>query len=138
MRPRIAVAVATLGLVAAALLAGCGTAGGGTGELGGTSWTAVSIDGVDTIPEARPTITFAKDGTVGGSSGCNQFSGPYSIDGGSITIGTLTSTQIGCDEPRMSQEATFLGALGGATTWTKPADGELELSGAGRILLRSG
>ena len=138
LRRAVRAALAAAWLGSAVVLAGCASGPGGTGELAGTSWTATSIDGVDTIAQARPTIRFAPDGTVGGSSGCNQFSGPYRIDGETISIGQLASTQIGCDEERMAQEAAFLGALGGATTWSRTGAGELELSGTGRVVLRAG
>lgn len=137
-RPAGVLAGLVAALLVATLAAACSTGGGGTGELSGTFWTALSIDGTATIEQARPTIRFAPDGTVGGTSGCNQFSGPYRVDGGAIDIGELASTKVACDEERMTQESTFLSALAGATSWRRNEAGELELSGAGDIVLRAG
>lgn len=134
-RSRVGLAALALATV---LLAGCSPAGGGGGELSGTSWTALTIDGTSTIEQARPTIRFAPDGTVGGSTGCNQFSAPYRVDGATIEIGVATSTQIGCDDERGAQEAAFLSALGGATSWETTEAGELTLSGASEIVFRAG
>ena len=57
--------------------------------------------------QARPTLTFAGDGTVSGTSGCNQFSGAYRRDGGSLQFGGLSSTLMGCDGERGAQETAF-------------------------------
>lgn len=45
--------------------------------------TVVSIDGRPTVPDARPTMTFAQDGTVSGSAGCRSMAadGRLRLDG---------------------------------------------------------
>jgi len=65
------------------------------------------------------TAEFADDGTVSGSSGCNNFTGSYVLDGSKVTIGPLASTRKLCDSPQgvMEQEAGFLAALQSAATW---------------------
>ena len=78
---------AVVALVAlAAFVAACAPIGADDANrpLENTSWTVNSIAGAPTLPEARPTLTFAADGTVSGTSGCNQYSGAYRRDGGSI------------------------------------------------------
>ena len=126
-------------LLAAIAIAGC-SLGGDTanGGLGGTSWTAVTLDGQPTLAQARPTIRFTVDGTVSGTTGCNQFSGPFRTDGGTIVVGELAATKIGCDGERGDQEHAFLAALGGARAWNLTATGDLEIEGGGRITLRPG
>lgn len=128
-----------LSLVVAALsMAGCTLFGddNANGGLGGTSWTVTSIDGRPTLAEARPTIRFAVEGTVSGTSGCNQFSGPFRTDGDRLIVGDVMSTKIGCDAPRGAQEQAFFAALAGARGWRLTADGGLELGGAVPIALR--
>ncbi|MCU1456462.1 MAG: protein of unknown function Meta and HslJ [Actinomycetia bacterium] len=61
--------------------------------------------------------TFAS-GKVSGSTGCNQFSGAYTLPGASaIKIGTLTQTAKGCAAPLQTQEQQYLAALGLAVTY---------------------
>lgn len=122
-------------------LSACALDGGdnANGGLGGTAWTVVAIDGQPTLAEARPTIRFAFEGTVSGTSGCNQFSGPFRTDGDRILVGELMATKIGCDDPRGNQEQVFLAALSGVTRWRLTEDGGLELAGPEHLLtLRAG
>lgn len=79
------------------------------------------------------TAIFSPDGTVGGSGGCNTFSGPYTIDGDGIKIGTLNSTAMACTEEIDTQEQQYYAALAAATTWSSTANG-LELrDGSGAL-----
>ena len=50
---------------------------------------------------------------VGGSSGCNTYDGPYTINGNLVAIGPLATTRMACDEAIMGQETAFLAALQG-------------------------
>jgi heat shock protein HslJ len=56
------------------------------------------------------TATFTAD-SVAGDSGCNTYSGGYTLDGDQVTIGPLASTMKACDEAIMTQETQFLTAL---------------------------
>lgn len=124
----------------AAMLAACSPSGDDTanGGLGDTSWTVISIDGQDTLPEARPTMSFAAGGTVSGSGGCNHYSGAFRTDGDRIAFGQLSSTLMGCEGERGQQEAVLLKALDGAATWRQTENGDLEIGGILRIVARPG
>jgi heat shock protein HslJ len=50
------------------------------------------------------TAKFTAD-SVGGNSGCNNFSGPAKVDGTSIAIGPLASTMMACADPAVDQQA---------------------------------
>jgi heat shock protein HslJ len=130
----------TLLIGVAAMLAGCSLIGDDTanGGLGNTSWTVVSIAGQPTILDARPTMTFAPEGAVSGTGGCNQYNGSFQTDGDRITIGPVSSTLMGCEDERGRQETAFLSGLQGATTWRQGADGNLVLDGAGEIVAQPG
>ena len=91
------VAVLTL----ACSLRGDDTANGG---LANTSWTVRSISGAPTVGAARPTMSFAPDGTLSGSTGCNQYSARFRTDGSAITIVQTSSTAAGCPGDRGPQE----------------------------------
>lgn len=119
-------------LLVAGIAAACGVIGGDDANgspLEGTSWTVVSIAGAPALPEARPTLTFAADGSVSGSTGCNQYSGAYRRDGASLSFGGIASTLMGCNGDRGLQETAFLAALNGAESWDHGPDG-LRISGA--------
>jgi heat shock protein HslJ len=135
---RRALVVATAALVAATVVACSLGDDNANGGLANTSWTVLSIAGAATLGEARPTMTFAPDGTVSGSGGCNQYSGQYRTDGSAISVGEVSATLMGCDGERGLQEGAFLSALQGATSWRQAGDGNLHLSGAGDILAEPG
>jgi putative lipoprotein len=60
---------------------------------------------------------------VSGDTGCNRFSGSYTVDGQNITIGPLASTRAACpDEELQQQETDFLAALELATTFQVTGD----------------
>ncbi len=63
------------------------------------------------------TAIFTAD-QVSGSSGCNTFSGGYTIEGATLTIGPLASTMKACaDEATNEQEQQFLAALQASTAF---------------------
>ncbi len=114
------------------------TAGIPTAQLEGTDWRAASLlmDGLLTrVPGDVPVTLRLEDGRAGGVAACNTYSGGYSLDGASLLFGPLASTEMACEEPRMSIEAAFLEALG-ATTTQRLTGGQLELmDGAGTTLV---
>jgi heat shock protein HslJ len=90
--------------------------------LAGTSWrvtgynngrqAVVSVDAGATL-----TLQFSADGSVGGSGGCNRYTGTYTTSSGGLRFGPLGATRRACVEPEgvMEQEAAFLRALGTAS-----------------------
>lgn len=91
--------------------------------LAGTSWRVTAYNNgqeavVNVLEETALTMTFAAEGTVSGSAGCNTFSGPYTAEGGKVTLGPLAATMRACLEPGvMAQEKAFLAALESAGTY---------------------
>ncbi len=105
-------------------LAGCSSSqspGGGT--LTGQVWALTDVAGKTPIQDTGITIQFGTDGTVSGSSGCNQYSGTYTASGSSLTINTpLASTMMACAEPVMVQETAYQTALAGVKAYTVKGD----------------
>ncbi len=65
-------------------------------------------------------ITFDPSGTVSGNSGCNRFTGTYSLDGAAVTIeGDVASTMMACEPDAQALEEQFLTALGNVTGWER-------------------
>ena len=85
--------------------------------LEGPTWlleTYVDLAGqpTESLPDTRVTATFA-DGEVNGSAGCNNYFGPYQVDGSSLTAGPLGSTMMACFlEEVVLQETAYLANLG--------------------------
>jgi heat shock protein HslJ len=98
--------------------------------LAGTSWDLAEMGGTADFAHLVPTIDFGLDGSVSGFAGCNTFSGPFRTDGGSLTLGPLATTEIGCQRPASEVESTYLAALAGVSTWSIGAEGVLLLGGA--------
>jgi heat shock protein HslJ len=87
-------------------------------DLAGTSWEAVNFHTgsqaiVGVITGTTLTAEFGRDGTIAGKSGCNNYTGSYSVDGDKIKIGPLASTMMACTDPEgvMEQETQYLAAL---------------------------
>jgi heat shock protein HslJ len=57
------------------------------------------------------TVVFSADSTVGGSAGCNGFSGRYTTAGDSLSFSPLATTRMACKKYVMAQEHVFLDAM---------------------------
>lgn len=79
------------------------------------SWQLVSgtVDGTEIpIVETHPiTIDFEED-QASGVSGCNNYSGSYTLDGSSIEFGNVVMTEMACLDPGvMEAEAAYSAGL---------------------------
>lgn len=95
-------------------------------------WRAVggTVDGTP-VSLVDPGITMKIDGDqIGGVAACNQYGGSIRIDGGTISIGALSMTEMACEEPRMALENTFLTSLARVDGFTL-VGGALTLTGDG-------
>ena len=90
-------------------------------------WHAIEIDGRAAIPAdvaRRPSLQFVPDSNrVTGSTGCNRFTGPYTVSGSLLTFGTMAMTRMAClDSALDHQETAFAAALGTSTRYAIVAD----------------
>jgi putative lipoprotein len=95
-------------------------AAGSTGnadKLVGPTWVAEDIGGGGVIDRLQSSISFTAEGQVHGSGGCNNFTGRYTLDGKTLSLGPLASTRKACPPAIMEQEARFLEALGKTRTY---------------------
>jgi heat shock protein HslJ len=86
--------------------------------LVGPDWHVTGINNgkqavSSTITGSVVTATFAADGSVTGSAGCNLYNATYTLDGTALKVSAPVSTRRFCDKPDgvMEQEAAFLAAL---------------------------
>lgn len=104
-------------------------------SLRGVLWVLASGLDVAGGERAAPSATFA-NGTVAGSTGCNRFTGTYTIDGDKLEIGRVATTRMACAPPADAVEREYLAALGRVAAW-RTETGELALVDAnGAELLR--
>jgi len=124
-------------LVLSLALAACTAGNGGAADLIG-SWKLTAYGPANSttpaVPDTEAGITFNKDGTVTGNSGCNGFGGSYKVDGDKIAFSEIVSTLIACDEARMQQESAFHQVLTDTATY-KIAGITLTLSNNGMVLV---
>lgn len=97
-----------LALAAVVLVASCSSTPEKPEPLEVTAWQVAGDS------SARPiTLQFdAHEKRVSGFSGCNRFSGPYTLDHNQLSFGALMSTKMACmDNARNKTEQVFLDAL---------------------------
>lgn len=91
-------------------------------SLAGSSWNVIALNnqtgGVQSVLiDSDPTLIFDEDLGVSGSTGCNNFFGIYSTDGGAIEFSGLGATEMYC-ETTAEQEVWMMTALADATTYS--------------------
>ncbi|MBB1516799.1 META domain-containing protein [Tessaracoccus sp. MC1679] len=97
-------------------------------ELADTTWAITSYnDGsaaVSPLADTETELTFADDGTLSGTGGCNRLLGSYTAGDGEISFGTIATTQMACMTPEglMDQEAAIVAALESAATYSIEGD----------------
>jgi heat shock protein HslJ len=101
--------------------------------LAGTSWALAEMAGTADFAHLVPTIAFGVDGTVSGFAGCNTFTGSFTTDGATVTMGPLATTKMACVPPGSEVESAYLGSLAGVRSWKIDA-GKLTLEND--VLLR--
>jgi heat shock protein HslJ len=106
------------GLVAATLATGLllATAGPALAGDSGAPLRSPVGDWRTSTMGVKQTITFDDEGRVYGDSGCNRFTGGYTVKGDRITIGPLASTMMFC-EGKMDAEQSFLTRLQDAESY---------------------
>src|SRR5262245_31399603 len=115
MRSMLVGALLVLGLVA-----GCGGDDGAESSdeasFVGVPWVLAAGLDVQGWEKAPPSATFA-DETIGGSTGCNRFTAPFTVDGDSLELGNIAATQMACIPPFDTVERAYLAALGKVASW---------------------
>jgi len=81
--------------------------------LTNNSWALSSLKGkgiaLDQAAGAVPSLNFLEDGKLAGFTGCNNFSGNFSLEGSAVTLDPGALTKKACPG---SDEQDFLSALG--------------------------
>ena len=119
---KVVVLLAVLLVLASATACGEDEAGSPTPEsLQDVPWLLASGVDVAGWEKVTPSATFM-DGSVTGSTGCNRFTAPYTLDGGSLEIGEVASTRMACAPPADTVEREYVAALGQVKAWRSEND----------------
>ena len=109
--------------------------------LADTNWNIINFNNgnqavTSLLPDTHANVSFGSDGQMNGNAGCNNFSGSYSVNGNSISVGQPASQRVSCADPEgiMDQEAQILAALQSASTFTVSGN-QLELRSGDQIAL---
>lgn len=134
MRPLRLVIVGLAVVTALSACAHSTESGGGEPQptLAGSSWvlSEVAIDGTMTAAvDASASINFDAGGALFGSTGCNRYTGNWTLDGSVLTLDPGATTMMACAPDLQAQEAAVLAALA-ATTGYSAADQKLTLKNA--------
>jgi heat shock protein HslJ len=116
----IGIALVTVGIVVAAC-----SSGGSGGTIEGINWKLTSYDfgGTETAaPDGFVVDATFKDGKVAGFSGCNVYNASATVDGAKLTIGKAATTAMACEPTATDLEASYLGNLSNAATFTATTD----------------
>ena len=121
------------------LLSACAAQSSESSALQGT-WKLTQYGSADVmmpaVEDADASLTFADDGTVSGSAGCNSLGGTFEVKGSEITFGPITSTLMACDDARNAQESFVTQVLTGAAQY-EANDQTLTISNGDKVLVFS-
>jgi len=94
------------------LLAACATTASAPPALDGTRWRLASADAGPLAQEAAREVTAEFTGDrAAGFSGCNQYTGPYTLSGSTLTVGAVVATKRGCLGPGSEIERAWFDLL---------------------------
>jgi len=106
--------------------------------LTGQQWILSGLAQGQTVTEnrldAEITAEFAA-GRISGSAGCNRYFANYEADEATLTLGSIGSTRMSCDEVRNQREAEFLTALASVTGYRIQRNSLILLDAQGNVLL---
>ncbi|WOE73792.1 META domain-containing protein [Alterisphingorhabdus coralli] len=99
-------------------------------SLQNSQWQFVSLNGQPAVQAERSELVFEGD-RIAGSTGCNRFSGSYSLSDGQLTANQpLALTRMACMGAVDQQERTMMEMFSGPLSVSMDGQGQLVLTGA--------
>lgn len=102
----------------------------------GRHWTIAAIGGTPTVAAHPADITFSAEGRAFGSTGCNRFTGGFTLDGAALRFGAVAGTRMACEAAAMDQEHRLHQALDRVRGWRSEGAALLLTGEGGAVLLR--
>ena len=88
------------------------------------------------IDNSYLTITLDEDGRAFGTSGCNHFTGGFTLDGAALRFGPVAGTRMACAPPAMAQDQHLHAAFDRVRGWRTDGTALLLTDEGGAALLR--
>ena len=118
MKKIIAVTLAALAIAGVLMANGCESL---KSPLVDRSWVLTSYESPDAV--VHPVVAGSKTGQVTGSGGVNSYGGAFHIDHLSVTVDTITRTEMASTNPALNQqENDFFKALEKAESYAPDHD----------------
>jgi heat shock protein HslJ/uncharacterized membrane protein len=90
-------------------------------------WRVIRL-GSEPLPQGvTATVVFDREGRASGRSGCNRFTGAYTLSGEGLSFGQIAGTRMACPPAEMETERRFLDLLQKVTRATPGENGQLRL-----------
>ncbi|MGJ7511158.1 META domain-containing protein [Variovorax sp. GT1P44] len=124
-------------LLAAGLLAGCGSGISLDEAIEGPVWRLEQLGGEAVAPtgdpQRDPQVQFdRRNGRLSGSGGCNRLTGTFERSGSTLKMSQLASTRVACADPaRSASETQFFAALQATASYRMQGPSQLSLLDAG-------
>lgn len=113
----IKLGIIAIGSMAILMLSACAPSTSGQ-DLTSSIWLLGELNGEGLIEGTTITAQFDETGSVGGTSGCNNYNTTYEVSGNQLTFNEpIASTMMACPEPVMEQERDFLVVLAETATF---------------------
>jgi heat shock protein HslJ len=141
MRSTLTAVVIALVLIAAACGEGDRDGVGGdepAADLWGREFVSVASEagGRELVAGTRISLRFDESGGLGAHAGCNTMgSDDVDLDGGRLRVGSMMTTDMGCDPPSHAQDEWLSTFLASEPSWSLEGDTLLLESGDTRIEL---
>ncbi|MEO1089481.1 MAG: META domain-containing protein [Pseudomonadota bacterium] len=103
-------------------------------SLAGSEWVPVTFGDVVVSDEVEQFVQFGDEGQVSGTGGCNRFTGSYTVDGTTLTIGPLAATRMMCPPVAMEREQAFFGAMDSTASFLRDGIALTLFDEAGTVL----
>jgi putative lipoprotein len=129
--------LAAITLLAAGLLAGCGSGISLDEPIEGPVWRLEQLGGEAVAPSGDPQrdaqVQFdRRNGRVTGSGGCNRVTGTFERNGSALKLNQLAATRMACADPaRSANEAQFFAALQSTTSYRLQGPSRMSLLDSG-------
>jgi heat shock protein HslJ len=79
-------------------------------DLEGGTFTSVEVEGWTLVDGTQVELSFDAD-AIAAYAGCNRMRGGFAVDGDTLTVDTLASTMMACEEPLQRQDEWLTGLL---------------------------
>lgn len=82
-------------------------------DIEGREFLSTAVEGRTLVDGTQIRLSFGTDGTLSAAAGCNTMFGSFDLDGNELVVGTLGSTEMGCDPDRHAQDDWLAALLAG-------------------------